>query len=103
MKYQLVLQWPMPFPVRNLDDVAEIENLLSNGLEHSGDIDGHDVGSGEVNIFIHTDYPDRVFSTLQPFLESRDLLAHTRAAYRAIDGSRYTILWPIGLESFFIE
>ena len=103
MKYQLVLQWAMPFPIQNLDDVVAIEDLLIDELKDSCEVDGHDFGSGEANIFIYTDHPESTFLALQPVLVSSNLLSHTRAAYRAFDQDEYTILWPAGLESFSVE
>jgi hypothetical protein len=47
LKYQLVLQWPGV-------STADYDRLLS--LEEAIR-DGHDFGSGEMNIFIHTDNP----------------------------------------------
>ena len=90
MKYQLVLQWATPFPIRNLDDVVAIEDLLREELPASDEVDGHDFGSGEANVFIYTDRPERAFSVLQPVLAARNLLSHTCAAYRAVDQDQYT-------------
>jgi hypothetical protein len=102
MKYQLVLQWAVPFPIENLDDLVALEDLLIEELADGGEVDGHDVGSGEVNIFIHTDSPMETFNVLQPILKSRTLLHHTRAAYRDLDEDQYTVLWPVGLKSFSV-
>jgi hypothetical protein len=103
MKYQLVLQWTVPFPIEDLDEVVAIEDLLIDELAGAGELDGHDFGSGQANIFIHTDTPESTFSALQPVLASRNLLAHMHAAYRAFEDVRYTILWPGGLPSFVVE
>lgn len=103
MNYQLVLQWTVPFPIEKLDDVVAIEDLLTGELAGAGEVDGHDFGSGQANVFIHTDAPQSTFSTLQPVLASRNLLTHTRAAYRAFEDDRYTILWPEGLPSFAVK
>jgi hypothetical protein len=103
MKYQLVLQWDVPFPIENLDDLVAIEDLLIGELAGAGEVDGHDLGTVQANVFIHTDTPQRIFSALQPALASRNLLAHTRAAYRALEGDRYTILWPRDLPSFAVK
>jgi hypothetical protein len=86
-----VLQWAVPFPSQDLDVVVAIGDLLIEELGTRGEVDGHDVGSREANIFIHTDRLESIFSALQPLLASRTLLSHTRAAYRAFDQDRYTI------------
>jgi hypothetical protein len=103
MKYQLVLQWTVPFPIENLDDVVAIEALLIGKLVGAGEVDGHDFGTRQANVFIHTDTPQSTFSTLQPVLASRNLLTNTRAAYREFDNDQYTILWPEGLPSFAVK
>ena len=102
MKHQLVLQWAVPFPIGNLDDLVALETLLIEELADGGEVDGHDGGSDEVNIFIHTDSPRETFNALQPILESRNLLHHTRAAYRDLEEEQYTVLWPVGLKSFSV-
>jgi hypothetical protein len=58
MKYQLALQWPAS-SIKDCDAMIEIEDTLTNHLSKNCEVDGHDVGSGEVNIFIHTDNPTR--------------------------------------------
>jgi hypothetical protein len=103
MKYQLVLQWATPFPIQDIDDIVAIEDQIIDGLNEACEVDGHDFGSGDANIFVHTDNPERVFSALKTLLASKSLLAHTRAAYRAFDTDNYTILWPVGLKSFSIK
>jgi hypothetical protein len=57
--------------------------LLIGELAGAGEVDGHDFGTGQASVFIHTDAPHSTFSTLQPVLASKNLLANTRAAYRA--------------------
>jgi hypothetical protein len=103
MKYQLVLQWSVPFPIEDLDDVLAIEAALIDELADGAEVDGHDFGSSQANVFIHTDTPEGTFSALEPVLASKNLLAHMRAAYRAFEDDRYTILWPGGLPSFAIK
>jgi hypothetical protein len=45
MKYQLVLQWAIPFPIQDIDDIVAIEDLVIDELKDSADVDGHDFGS----------------------------------------------------------
>jgi hypothetical protein len=59
MKYVFVIQWPGS-STEDYDSMVEIENLLISGLSDGNNVDGHDVGSGEVNIFIETDNPLRL-------------------------------------------
>jgi len=99
MKYQLVLQWPAS-AIEDYDSMVEIEDLLIEQLPSDSHVDGHDAGSGEVNIFIRTDSPERVFSDVQKILAARGLLTHARAAFREVAGDEYFVLWPKGLKGF---
>jgi hypothetical protein len=54
MKYQLVLQFQAE-SVQQFDELAVLEDLLVENLPSHSVVDGHDFGSGELNIFILTD------------------------------------------------
>jgi hypothetical protein len=99
MKYQLVLQWPAS-SIKDYDTMIEIENALIEKLPVGGKVDGHDAGSGEMNIFIHTNHPKRTFSEIKGILGSRDFWVDARVAYREIAGDEFTIIWPIDLGEF---
>lgn len=99
MKYQLVLQWPAS-SIKDYDAMIEVENALVENLSAAHDVDGHDAGSGEINIFIHTDDPKRAFNEVQAILGTRDFWVDARAAYREITEDEYTILWPKHLTEF---
>ena len=73
-----------------------LEEQLTKALESSAKVDGHDCGSGEMNIFIHTDEPKKAFETIRPVVAKRNLLKNLVAAYREMAGEDYTIIWPIG-------
>ena len=55
MKYSLVLQWA-PSSTLDYDRLIEIEDDLTERLPECM-VDGHDLGSDEMNIFIFTDDP----------------------------------------------
>ncbi|HEV8001991.1 MAG TPA: hypothetical protein VGP63_19035 [Planctomycetaceae bacterium] len=99
MKYQLVLQWPAA-SIDSFDALIEIEDTLSEKLSREHEVDGHDSGSGEMNIFIMTDRPQSAFNEVKAILGSRDCWPDARAAYREVAGDDYTILWPRGLTKF---
>jgi acyl carrier protein len=103
MKYQLVLQWPGS-TLADYDAMVAIEDLLIGRLAGDSQVDGHDVGSGETNIFIGTNDPRATFEKIRVALSShqghwKDL----RAAYRDIDGTSYTVLRPKGLKTFTVK
>jgi hypothetical protein len=101
MRYQLVLQWPSD-SMETYDAVIDIEDVLIDELGGASDVDGHDVGSGETNVFIWTDDPLAAFERVQARLCSHPLWADTRAAFRADDHDRYTVIRPKGLSNFKI-
>jgi hypothetical protein len=98
-KYQLVLQWPATY-IKDYDAMIDIEDALSENLGQNSEVDGHDMGSGEMNIFIRTDNPVDAFNRVQATLGSRDFWVNARVAYREVENDKYTILWPKGLNEF---
>jgi hypothetical protein len=101
MKYQLVLQWPAS-SIKGYDVLIEIEDVLIKNLTKPVKVDGHDAGSGEVNIFVHTDDPKRTFEEVRAILGSRDFWVDGCAAYREAAKSEYIILWPKDLTEFTV-
>ena len=100
MKYHLTLQ----FRGGSLDDcdaMIALEDELTEELGDSADVDGHDVGSGETNIFIHTSDPSATFQRVRPVLERTQCLQTVTAAYREADGEHYTVIWPEGSKRKF--
>jgi hypothetical protein len=69
MRYQLLLQFRGDSLV-DYDAIAALEDELIEKLPEA-DVDGHDVGSGETNIFIFTADPVRTFQQAKPVLERR--------------------------------
>jgi len=70
MKYHLVLQFPGDSR-NDLEALLALEDRLIGSLEPEHVVDGHDVGSGEGNIFIHSDNPSAAFELARPRSESR--------------------------------
>jgi hypothetical protein len=91
--YQLVLQFPGD-TLSDLDAMVALEDALIEDLVDSADVDGHDFGSGETNIFIFTDNPEATFATAKRRLQREGRLDSVTAAYRPVDGERYTVIWP---------
>ena len=99
MKYQLVLQWPAS-SMNDYDAMIEVEDVLVEKLSEASEVDGHDAGVGEVNIFIHTDNPKSAFEEIKIILGSRAYWVDARVAYREVAKSEYIVLWPEGLTEF---
>ena len=98
--FQLVLQFRGD-SLADYDAMVSLEDELIGTLGDSADVDGHDVGSGEVNIFIFTSNPAATFEQLKPTLESGGWLNKVTAAYREVAGEIYTAIWPPGSRAKF--
>lgn len=95
MQYQLVLQ----FRGDSFDEyeaMIALEDELVDELSKNAVVDGHDMGCGEVNIFILTSNPISTFEESKAVLNRRQLLngAEMTAAFRPILGDDFTVLWP---------
>jgi hypothetical protein len=91
--YQLVIQRP----VEDLDGLIELEDAIREQLGDAGEVDGHDIGVGESNVFVLTDQPKAAFERLRALVAA---LPSARAAYRRLTSSEWTILYPPGLKDF---
>ena len=100
MKYILVLQ--LPEDTFTYDELIEQENIFISGLKGFATIDGHDVGVGEINYFVHTDNVKVAFEKIQPLLKDK-AKSVLKAAYRTIKGEKYHIIYPPNLTSFCIS
>jgi hypothetical protein len=99
MRYQVVLQWPAS-SVGDYNGIVAIEDLLFDKLTERCEVEGHDFGSDQANIFIHTDDPRRAFEEIRTILTGHGLWAEARIAYRQIDGAEYIVVWPQGDTTF---
>ena len=100
MKYQLVLQLSGS-SLADYDEMVAFEDELIGALGKSAKVDGHDCGSGEMNIFIHTDEPKRTFERIRPLVAKREMLRNLVAAYREFSAEEYVVLWPVGSDVKF--
>ncbi len=98
MQYQLVLQFDEN--LFSYDDMLAFEEKLEKNLEGLADVDGHDFGSGEINFFIISDNPKKIFEKLQSEIIDSNLKTHMRAAYRDIEEEVFFILWPENMAEF---
>jgi hypothetical protein len=100
MRYQLVLQF-RGNSLADFDQMVALEDRLIENLGDSADVDGHDCGSGETNIFIFTPNPASTFWRVRQTLSEVGWLDAVTAAYREVDGEDYTVLWPEGTTQEF--
>ena len=82
--------------------MIQLEDGIATSLGNLGQVDGHDAGSGEMNIFILTDQPKLAFEHVKQVLGTKDFMPELKAAYREIGDDKFTILHPTGLSHFAI-
>jgi hypothetical protein len=100
MQYQLVLQFSGDV-LGDYDAMLALEDDLIQEFGDAG-VDGHDIGSGETNIFIVTSEPEIAFHRAKAVLERSQLLGAVVAAYRPVAAQTFTVLWPAHRQKFSI-
>jgi hypothetical protein len=99
MKYQLVLQFQAE-SMKDFNELVALEDLLIENLLPHSEVDGHDFGSSEFNIFILTDQPSESFSAAEITIGHYHPQQTLRAAYRELDQDHFVVLWPPNLQEF---
>jgi hypothetical protein len=79
-----------------------IEETITTGLGDLGIVDGHDIGSSEMNVFIHTNDPKLAFERAKALLAGRNDLHELTAGYRDFNEDEYTPIYPKGLKHFSV-
>lgn len=100
-QYQLVLQWRGEAQPA-FDNLIDLEGALIVGLGGVGDVDGHDMGHDESNIFVFTDTPEQCFQQCLLILHGSPYKQGLTAAYRANDSETYIAIWPKGASDFHL-
>ena len=95
MEYQLVIQFPLEHP-ELAERLFEFEARLERMGDNSFYVDGNDVGSGEMNVFILTADPTATLNLIRPLIP----VAAWTAAYRSLESDEYHVLHPVGLARF---
>jgi hypothetical protein len=101
VKYQLVLQLPAS-SIKDYDEMVKLEETIMQSLGNLGNVDGHDAGSGEMNIFILTNHPKPAFDRIKQLLGTKDFMPDLKVAFRVIGKDEFTILHPADLTHFAI-
>ncbi len=97
-RFQLVLQRPNV----GFDELVAFEQRIESALGRDHDVDGHDLVSGEGNVFVLTSNPWEAFN----HLVAADLVTMVpglKVAYRDLLEERYQLLWPPEETSFQIR
>jgi hypothetical protein len=87
----------------DFDALVSMEEQLDASLGRYASVDGHDFGSGEMNLFIETDRPAEAFADAATVLRGGPRWGDLRAAYREALGGPYEILWPQSLGEFSVK
>ena len=102
MKAQLVLQFKTGEDLDSFDRLIRFEEELLALVGKAAEVDGHDFGSAEMNIFILTEDPIATFTLVQQTDESVRPGGQMKAAYRLLNRADYVCLWPPELSHFDI-
>ena len=98
---ELVLQLPGN-SLKDYDALIELEDRIIATLGNLGKVDGHDMGVGEMNIFVRTQNPRLAFDKIKSMLGTQDFMPNLKAAYRDVGKDHFTILHPPDLDHFAI-
>lgn len=100
LDYQLVIQINSS-SIADFDAMMKLEDELRLELTGAAEVDGHDMGCGEINIFILTTNPIAIFNQIVPVLNKHKLLKEIRSAFRLVSEDDYTVIWPEHLTDEF--
>jgi hypothetical protein len=67
-----------------------------------GIVDGHDMGSGEMNMFIHTTSPQSALEKAVSLINGQYGLNQLKAGYSDFDPDDYVPIYPMGLKRFSV-
>lgn len=98
---ELVLQLPAS-SIKDYDTMIGLEDRIIAELGNLGKVDGHDMGAGEMNIFVRTDHPKMAFDKIKSVLGTKDFMPDLKAAYRDVGKDDFIILHPANLDHFSI-
>lgn len=101
MRYQLVVQFAAA-SLGDFDDLMTFEEALMKEMRGSSLVDGHDFGSGEMNIFVFTDHPDSALRQVQDVAGKIHPKREMKVAYRELEQAEFHILWPPDLNQFSV-
>lgn len=99
MKYQLVIKFNAS-SIKDFDHLIEIENRLIGAFGDLHEVDGHDFGTGEMNIFVHTDSPENAFEIIRKNLTASEI-KDVKVAFRELGLEKINVLWPVDYNGKF--
>jgi len=99
---QLVIQFPLNAAEPDTDELetlAALEARLERISDGKFEVDGHDFGSSEMNIFIFAADAKSALDSIRVNLPARSW----RAGFRDVDSEDYSPLAPAGLATFEVQ
>jgi hypothetical protein len=101
-EYVFVIQWGSD-SLEDFDAMVRAEEALCDRLTGRHQVDGHDIGSGEMNIFIFTDDVQAAFAEVKAVLQAESRWEGVRVAWRPTAGERHAVPWPESLREFKVS
>lgn len=99
--YQLVFQL-RGSSQHDFEEMIALEQELRSVVGDLGEVDGHDMGQGEMNIFVHTASPIRLFDNVRSLPGVARAMPRLKVAFRPLDSEDYEILHPPGTYRFTV-
>lgn len=93
MQSQLVLKFRRP--ALDATGVAGLERQLRDTLGESVEMDGHNDGLRDIDVFIITEDPASTFRRCKPVLEQMQVLDRVVVAHRFVGGLQFKVIWPL--------
>jgi hypothetical protein len=94
MQSQLVFKFRHRAPA-SADYILALEAALTAVLGDTAKVDGHDVRSDDINVFVITADPAATFRRSKPVLEKMELLEKVVVAHRYVGGASFKVIWPL--------
>ena len=98
--HQLVLQFRQS-SLADLRVIDVLETRLREILGSTAEMDGHDIGKRDVNVFLIASDPASTFRRSKPLLEELQVLDRVTAAHRVVGGAQFKVIWPLRVRSKF--
>ena len=89
------------FSIQRLPPIDRIRRR-SDSRHRLGTVDGQDMGSGEMNIFIFTDRADHALERIKSIPKVARNLKKMKVGYRIAGEDEYTPICPEGQEHFSV-
>ena len=102
MEYLLVLLLPPSSSLREYDLGISHEESIRAGIGDFATADGHDIGSGEMNIFFFNEKPKLTFERINVMPSVANHMSNMKVGYREVAEDEYTPLYPEGLLQFAV-